>query len=119
MSRAVVSPEEVFFEQTYNLFRQAVARTDAATDFHFSLAGHVIRLRFAGPELVPLLTPAFAHLRCAARAEPDLTICVWTNQFSGTATPQPPATGQTVCTEFVDGPAVKLGWEPATGALTA
>jgi hypothetical protein len=114
------APETLFFAAAHNAFRQAETRhPDEAPVFHFELAGHVIQLRFAGLELVPLLTPAFAHLACEPVATPALTICLWDDASAGVTTPEPPPASDTVGTQFVDGLDVKLAWEPATGALTA
>lgn len=120
MTATPAAPEARFFTAALAAFRRAGAlQRGAAQTFHVELAGHVIRLHFAGPALVPLLTPAFSHIVCAPVAEPALTICVWDDASTGVTTPEPPPATSTIGTQFVDGPEVKLAWEPATGVLTA
>ena len=56
-----------------------------------AINGQLVRLSFAGPALVPSITPAFAHLAVAPTCdEPDLTICVWDSLSTGTRMPRPP-----------------------------
>jgi len=119
MSTASAAPETLFFAAALDTFRRAEARRPrAAHTFHFELAGHVIRLEFAGPELVPLLTPAFAHLACAPVAEPALTICLWDDASTGVSTPGPPSATSIAGTQFIDGSEVKLAWDMTSDALT-
>ncbi len=61
----------------------------------YTLAGYRVRLRFAGPALLPALTPALEHLQTAnTAAPPDLTISLWDSAATGTPFPArlpPPA----------------------------
>lgn len=50
----------------------------------YYIAGHTFRLEFAGPALVPQLTPALAHLHVpASTASPDFTIRLWDSASTG------------------------------------
>jgi len=65
-------------------FDRAVARTDAV-ERDFGVAGFRLRLRFAGPALIPAIVPALAHLELPVAATPDLTI----DLFDATSTGMP------------------------------
>jgi hypothetical protein len=54
-----------------------------------ALAGQDVRLRLAGPALVPYLTPALAHLAAAPRSAPSLTVCAWESESTGVPAPPP------------------------------
>jgi hypothetical protein len=69
-------------------FGQAVRAAGGAIERHYRIGGHTIRLRFAGPALVPRLTPAFAHLAAPAPGIPELTVSLWDS--ASTRTPMPP-----------------------------
>jgi hypothetical protein len=61
----------------------------------YSIAGHTVRICFAGPALPPLLTPALEHLMPAnPDVEPDLTIYVWDSRSTGVPPPPCPWTQQ-------------------------
>jgi hypothetical protein len=58
------------------------------------LGGMLVRLRFAGPALVPVVLPAFAHLRTdAAGEEPLLTVELWDAASTGVFPPGFPSRG--------------------------
>jgi hypothetical protein len=48
-----------------------------------------LRLRFAGPALLGLLTPALAHL-AAPPGQPELTVGLWESEHTGSLPPPPP-----------------------------
>jgi hypothetical protein len=54
------------------------------------LAGHDLRLRFAGPALVSRLAPAVEHVRITSIASTALTVDLWDSESTGTAMPAPP-----------------------------
>jgi hypothetical protein len=83
-----VSPVAAF-EHARDDFAEAQART-GRLDHFYRLGPFVVRLSFAGPALVPLLTAALAHRAVAAPARADLTICVWSGANSGE---RPPCNG--------------------------
>ena len=80
------SEQQEFFESALHAFEQASAAV--ATDEHFfNLAGHTLRIRFAGDRLVGVLTNALEHLRISDRPDTDFTICVWDSTTTGVAMP--------------------------------
>lgn len=62
-----------YFDEALAQIEEATRRA-GAVDRHVRIAGRVVRLRFAGPALVPVLTRAFAHLACEPVDPPALTI---------------------------------------------
>jgi hypothetical protein len=60
-----------------------------ALDRDYTIGGHVVRLRFAGPGLVSALTPALAHLAIPAGAQPALTVELWDSESTGVEPPPP------------------------------
>lgn len=52
----------------------------------YVIAGHGVRMRFAGPAMLDRLTGSFSHL-AAAVGEPELVINVWDSASSGTPSP--------------------------------
>ncbi len=81
------SPES-FFAQVREAFDRAAARA-GVVESAFDVAGHAIRLRFAGPALAPYILPAFDHLARTADA-PALTILLWDTASTGVMPPPPP-----------------------------
>jgi hypothetical protein len=80
-------PED-FFQSLFEVF-ETVERNDPQT-FYYRIAGKVLRLRFAGPALIPRLTPAIRHLQTHPAAYPDYTICCWDSRSTGSFLPSPP-----------------------------
>jgi hypothetical protein len=83
------SAATVFFTAVKREFERAGA-AGGLCDRHYRIAGHRIRLRFAGPVLSSLITPAFAHLEVEPDAEPALTICLGDGVSSGIHMPPDP-----------------------------
>lgn len=69
-------------------YRAAVAQT-AYLIHTYHIAGYTVRLAFAGPALIPLLTPALAHLACSNELTPDLTLYLWDGASTGVEPPRP------------------------------
>jgi hypothetical protein len=69
-------------------FHEAAARA-SVEERSFRIGGHHVLLRFAGPGVVPFITPAFGHLAFAPAAEPELVVDIWDSASTGV---QPPAT---------------------------
>ncbi len=67
-------------------YQAASAKTGTIT-YTYAIAGYTVQLSFAGPALVPLLTPALAHLAVPDVPSPDLTLCLWDSASTGV---QPP-----------------------------
>jgi hypothetical protein len=90
---AAATPEQ-YFAAAAEAFETAAARS-ARLEMHFQAGQEIIHLRFAGPGLYPLLTPALEHLRCdplPSEVIPALTICCFDTESSGVPMP-PPAWG--------------------------
>jgi hypothetical protein len=71
----------------------AARAADAAGGFHevgMRLAEHDLRLRFAGPALVPRLALAFEHVRTKSIGNVELTVNLWDSESTGTSMPAPP-----------------------------
>src|SRR5215467_9884716 len=78
-----------FFDDTYGRF--AEARRAAGEVVHcYAIAGTTVRLSFAGPALVPHLTPALAHLEIPRAERSDLTLALWDTESTGVKMPPPP-----------------------------
>ena len=81
-----------FFNNFFQSYQKAAHKVGGQIDRFFVIGGQAIRLRFAGPALMPLLTPALDHLASPETADPDLTIYIWDNASTTTDPPQlPPA----------------------------
>lgn len=76
------------FEQFSDAYGAALAKTDCIVH-SYRIAGYTVRLVFAGTPLVPLLTPAFAHLACSNAVAPDLTLSLWDGASTGVEPPRP------------------------------
>lgn len=70
-----------FFTLACGVFDRA-SETQAVDRF-YQIAGHGVRLRFASETLVPLLTPALAHLATSAPPATELTIYIWESDLPG------------------------------------
>lgn len=79
-----------FFGETYELFERAENAAGFSVDRWYTVAGQSLRLRFAGSNLVPLLTPALDHLRAASHSHPGLTVCLWDVMSTYPRVPAPP-----------------------------
>lgn len=66
-----------FFSSARTCFQAAVDQAGGTIDRSYAIAGHPIRLRFAGESLIPFITSALEHLRTENCAEPALQICIW------------------------------------------
>ena len=78
-----------FFEGVHERFRQAVGKVgEVRRDYR--VAGTVVRLSFAGGQLVSWLTPALEHLRIEEVETPDVTFCLWDSVSTGVGMLPPP-----------------------------
>ena len=68
------------------------AQAAGLSERFYDLGGYSVRLCFAGPALIPSLTPALAHRETGHAETPDLTVCLWDTASTGTLMP-PPAWG--------------------------
>ncbi len=76
----------VFFETLDQGFKRAADRA-GCIDRTFRIAGFRIRLRFAGPALIPVIVPALVHLETAPDNEADFTIALFDTASTGTRLP--------------------------------
>lgn len=79
-----------FFNTVYRTFQRAERLVGGPVDRFYAIGGHVVRLRFAGPALVPAITPALKHLSVEPVPEPALTVCLWDSASTHTNMPPPP-----------------------------
>ncbi len=70
------SPAGDDVEAAYRRFEAAQARA-GRIDRCYSIGSFTVRVSFAGPALLPLLSSALAHLASDPHAAADLTICAW------------------------------------------
>jgi hypothetical protein len=72
-------------------FSDASRRVGQVHSCSYGVAGYHIRLRFAGPALVPKLTLALDHLPPPTLPTPDLTVHIWDSVSTGSVPPPLPA----------------------------
>jgi hypothetical protein len=75
-----------FFQAAAEGFRRA-ERAVGAIEKCYLMAGFNVRLRFAGPALIPFIDPALAHLATANGAAPAYTIELFDTASTGTPMP--------------------------------
>jgi len=86
-NRAALSRYFTAVNDTFRQARQAVANF---VDRDYVIGGYNIRLRFAGPALIPRITPALGHLEVSVpHVAPALTICLWDSASTGATPPAP------------------------------
>ena len=69
-------------------FERSASFAGETLDRHFNLGGHSLCLRFAGNPLIPILTPAIAHLAAAADSA-AFTVHVWDASADASSIPLP------------------------------
>jgi hypothetical protein len=72
-----------WFQAVCNSFTDACQAAGEKIDRYFQIGRSVIRLQFAGPALIPHITPALAHLPANQTANPDLTVFLWDSATTG------------------------------------
>ena len=89
-SRDRTEAEQIsFFRQCLAKFEEAEARAGSVRRC-YQVAGTSVCLRFAGEQLVPMLTAALAHLGTAECLSPEVTLCIWDSQSTGVPMVAPP-----------------------------
>jgi len=78
-----------FFQRSYEKFLQANASI-GEINYFYSIGGTSICLKFAGESLVRYLTPALEHHLAPEGGSPDLTLCIWDSDSTGTDMIPPP-----------------------------
>lgn len=79
-----------FFDLIYETFSSAERSAGGPVDFFCEIGGYTVRLRFAGPALIPYVMPALQHLVLSSGAKPDFNICLWDSVSTRTEMPPPP-----------------------------
>lgn len=84
LHRSIKSEEEQreYFESVHAGYESAGKRVGEEV-FYYSIAGSTVCVRFAGGQMVEIMTPALEHLRIEAVDNPDLTLCVWDSESTG------------------------------------
>jgi hypothetical protein len=95
MGHASSTAPEDYFLAASKAFEAAASRWPAQ-EIDIQAGEERVRIRFAGPELVPILSPALEHRRLDRAAglaqvseEPALTICAFDSESTGTPMPPP------------------------------
>lgn len=86
-------PPQAFFDAAYQAYQKGEAASGGPVDRFCLIGGLPIRLRFAGPALLPYILPSLAHLATGAVPNPTLTICLWDSSSTRTSPPPPPWLG--------------------------
>lgn len=79
-----------FVETARLCFEQAAKAAGGVRERSFRLGEQSVLLRFAGDRLVPLMVRALAHLEEPLGRRPDLTVCFFDSESTGTPMPPPP-----------------------------
>lgn len=90
LPRAEDTRPVAFFRAVYRRFQQAEQVAGGPIDRFYAIGGYMIRLRFAGPALIPVITPALEHLAVKCGPAPALTVCLWDGASTGMNIPRPP-----------------------------
>jgi hypothetical protein len=107
-------------EQLEAAFWEAAARVPVEERW-FRIGGHQVLLRFAGPGLVPSISPAFAHLTAAPAGSPELVVNLWDSTATGVAPPPRPqaASGEPVgAFYFFEDPPARGVFQPGMQAFS-
>ncbi|HTM07757.1 MAG TPA: serine kinase [Verrucomicrobiae bacterium] len=86
-ARPLTPPE--FFAAVLRSFKSADSAAANTIDRQYAIGGYTIRLRFAGPALIPVITPALEHLTCDD-SPAALTVYLWDDASGSSGTPPPP-----------------------------
>jgi hypothetical protein len=78
------------FQDVHRAYLQTERAAGGPIDRFFTIGGYSIRLRFAGPALEPLITPALEHLASVPVPTPALTVCLWDDAATSISTSSPP-----------------------------
>lgn len=89
-ARTAPADGAAFFDRLGETFDAAARAADGPIDRFFRIAGETIRLRFAGPGLVPSLARALSHVRSQPVPIPPLTVRLWDSESTDTSMPAPP-----------------------------
>ena len=79
-----------FVETARLRFEQAAQAAGGVRERSFRLGEQSVLMRFAGDRLVPLMVQALAHLEEPLGRRPDLTVCFFDSESTGTPMARPP-----------------------------
>lgn len=79
-----------FFREACQTFKYAGQTAGGHIDRYYIIGRHIVRLRFAGPSLMPFITPALEHLVTEPCLSPSLTVCLWDSVSTNTNMPPSP-----------------------------
>ena len=71
-----------FFDTAFAAFEKA-GHNVGMLDRFCTFGNLTVRLRFAGPALLPYMWPALSHLSCEPATSPALTVCLWDRASTG------------------------------------
>ncbi|HEX3353737.1 MAG TPA: hypothetical protein VHS34_13010 [Terriglobales bacterium] len=77
-----------FFDTVLNVFRHASA--GRLVERRYRVGGKAVLMRFAGPAMAELFSPAIEHLSDPFVSEPDLTVYLFDDRSTGAAMPPAP-----------------------------
>jgi hypothetical protein len=81
-----------FFASVFRAFQEAEQTAPGPVERYYTIAGHVIRLRFAGTALLPFVTPALELHAAHSTPSPSLSICIWDSASTSVLMSPPPWT---------------------------
>ena len=83
-----------YYSKLIEITDHLIRRSDSGQVLHYLIGPHVARFRFVNPNLIPTITPAFAHLECSPEPDtdlrPDFEIRFWDSESSGITLEAPP-----------------------------
>ena len=80
---------ELFFNALLEAYTNATKR-QGTVEHCFTIAGCSVRLFFAGPAMIPFITPSLNHLSSRQVSIPVLTVCLFDSASTGVELPTPP-----------------------------
>jgi hypothetical protein len=79
-----------YFKNAWAAFEQAEHSCGGRITRQYQIGGHAVQLNFAGPALVPLISPAFEHLKSEIDPAVGLRVLLWDSESTGIDMPLPP-----------------------------
>ena len=78
-----------YFQTLLKSFEKA-GTNSGIIEQYYKIADKIIKLRFAGPRLLPFITPALEHLAIQEAGDADFTVCLWDGLSTSAPLPFPP-----------------------------
>jgi len=79
-----------YFGFLQGVFQGAADLAGGALDRFYRIGGKLVRLSFAGPALIPKITPAWEHVSAPSGKPASLTLKLWDTASTGVKMPPPP-----------------------------